>query len=131
MFSGRAFRGPSINNETMSENPVETNDQYAKDANIAVRGLGMKGKEDNISYFNKYQGLYTKNIAGDIGQKIRKMNDIYQLNSKYVGEYSRFLDSIWEMGSVGDNAAQQILRQILEDPDNSQKLLSAFFYYNP
>jgi hypothetical protein len=41
----------------------------------------MKGKEDSLAHWNKYQSMFTKNVAGDIGKKMTAMNDIYQKNS--------------------------------------------------
>ena len=131
VFSGRAFRSPNTDNETMKENPIEANAGQANETKIAVRSLGMKGKEDSLEHWNKYQSMYTKNVAGDLGKKITTMNDLYQRNAQQVEAYNEFLESIWTMGSTGPNAAQQILKLLLEDADNSQRLLSAFFYYNP
>ena len=59
------------------------------------------------------------------------MNDLYQVNSKQVESYDEFLTKTWDIGQAGDDVAQQLLRQMLESPEISQKLLSVFFYYNP
>ena len=130
IFSGQAFRG--VNNETLQEDPTERNSEQARQTKIAVRGLQMKGTvQDNLKFFQEYQRIYANKAGGDIAKKIESMNELYQYNSQQVENYNKFLEDVWEMGSTGPIAAQQILRQLLEDPDNSQRLLSAFFYYDP
>ena len=114
VFSGRAFRSPNTDNETMKENPIEANAGQANETKIAVRSLGMKGKEDSLEHWNKYQSMYTKNVAGDLGKKITTMNDLYQRNAQQVEAYNEFLESIWTMGSTGPNAAQQILKLLID-----------------
>ena len=59
------------------------------------------------------------------------MNQLYQENAKQVGAFDEFLTSTWEIGKGGDDIAQQLLKQMLESPEVSQKLMSVFFYYNP
>ena len=59
------------------------------------------------------------------------MNQLYQENAKQVASYEEFIQKTWDIGQVGPDVAQQLLKQMLESPDISQKLLSVFFYYNP
>lgn len=128
--TGKFFREELVK-ETLQVNPVEENSEKAKTANIAVRSLKMVGKGkgvDNIAYLNKLQG---DRARGDLLPRIQKMNDLYQENAKQVGAYDEFLSKTWEMGKDGEDVAQQMLKNILESPTISQKLLSVFFYYNP
>lgn len=49
-----------MNIETLYDNPVEKNSELAKNTNISVRGLKMKGTgkgESNIAYFNRLQAV--------------------------------------------------------------------------
>ena len=57
VFSFKAFR-EEMANETLQEDPTEKNAEQAKDTNIAVRSLKMKGAgkaEENLAHFNKLQ----------------------------------------------------------------------------
>ena len=128
--TGKFFREELVK-ETLQVNPVEENSEKAKTANIAVRSLKMVGTgkgADNIAYLNKLQGDQAR---GDLLPRIQKMNDLYQENSKQVSAYDDFLTKTWEMGKDGEDVAQQMLKNMLESPTISQKLLSVFFYYNP
>ena len=72
-----------MDNYTMTSNPVESNSETAKNATIAVRSLGMKGDvEKGLAYWNKYQSMFTKNVAGDLGKKMQQMNSLYQMNAE-------------------------------------------------
>lgn len=59
------------------------------------------------------------------------MNELYQINSEQVEAYSEFISKIWDKGKGNDDLSAQTMRVMLESPDISQKLLSAFFYFNP
>lgn len=94
----------------------------------------MKGSgkgEDNIAYFNRLQKVLGQAQYGDLLPRIQKMNELYQENSKQVESYDEFLTKTWDIGQGGDDIAQQLLKQMLESPEVSQKLLSVFFFYNP
>lgn len=42
----------------------------------------MKGTvQDNLAYFQKYQSMFSKNTVGNLGEKLKKMNALYQLNA--------------------------------------------------
>jgi hypothetical protein len=133
VFSFKAFK-EEMANETLQENPVEKNAEQAKNTNIAVRSLKMKGSgkgEDNIAYFNRLQKVLGQAQYGDLLPRIQKMNELYQENSKQVESYDEFLTKTWDIGQGGNDIAQQLLKQMLESPEVSQKLLSVFFFYNP
>lgn len=68
---------------------------------------------------------------GPLLPRIRKMNEIIQENAKSVTAYQEMLETMWKLGDNGPDAAQEVMRQMLESPELSQKLLSAFFYINP
>lgn len=74
LITGKTF-GDSFNgmdNYTMTSNPEESNSGTAKNAAIAVRSLGMKGDvEKSLAHWNKYQSMFTKNVAGDLGKKMQ------------------------------------------------------------
>lgn len=132
LFSGKTFKEEVAANPYMMSNPVEDNSEQAKNASISVRSLKMKGQaESNLAYFNKLQGMMGQAQYGDLLPRIQKMNELYQENAKQVGAYEEFIGKTWELGKVGDDAAQQILKHMLESPEVSQKLLSVFFLYNP
>jgi hypothetical protein len=59
------------------------------------------------------------------------MNELYQENANQVQTYDEFLSKTWDIGKAGDDVAQQLLKNMLESPEVSQKLLSVFFLYNP
>jgi len=52
LFTGKAFKDSF--SEVVWDNPVEQNEEQAKDTNIAVRNLNMKGGkvESNLKHFN-------------------------------------------------------------------------------
>ena len=92
----------------------------------------MKGtQEKNLAYWERFQAMKGQAAKGPILPRIRKMYDIFQTNAKQISAYDNFITTAWTMGQVGPDAAQEIMRQMLESPTLSQKLLSAFFYYNP
>ena len=133
VFSFKAFR-EEMNVETLVANPMEKNAEQAKNTNISVRNLKLKGagkSEENLAIFNKLQAELGQAQYGDLLPRIQKMNRLYQENAKQVSAYDEFLTSTWEIGQAGDDVAQQLLRQMLESPEISQKLLSVFFFYNP
>ena len=47
------------------------------------------------------------------------MNELYQENAKQVESYDEFIAKAWELGKVGSDAAQQILKSMLESPEVS------------
>ena len=106
--------------ETLWDNPVEQNSEQAKNTSISVRSLKMKGQaESNLAYFNKLQGMMGQAQYGDLLPRIQKMNELYQENAKQVEAYDEFLSKTWDIGKVGDDAAQQILKHMLESPEVS------------
>ena len=56
---------------------------------------------------------------------------MYQINSKQVSEYNAFLEKAWEMGKGNPEVSKRSLRTMVESPELSQRLMSAFFYYDP
>ena len=119
LFSGKAFKEEMMN-ETLWDNPVEKNSEQAKNTNIAVRSLKMKGKaESNLAYFNRLQGLLGQAQYGDLLPRIQKMNELYQENAKQVGTYDEFLSKTWDIGKAGEDVAQQLLKNMLESPEVS------------
>lgn len=46
-------------------------------------------------------------------------------------EYENFMKRVWESGKGNDDVSAATMKALLESPELSQKLLSAFFYYNP
>ena len=56
---------------------------------------------------------------------------MYQTNSKQVLEYNNFLEQAWEMGKGNPDVSKKSLRTMVESPELSQRLMSAFFYYDP
>jgi phage-related protein len=133
VFSFKAFK-EEMSIETLHANPTEANAEQAKNTSISVRNLKMKGSgkaEENLVYFNKLQSELSGAQYGDLLPRIQKMNQLYQENSRQVESYDEFLTKTWEIGQGGDDIAQQLLKQMLESPEVSQKLLSVFFYYNP
>ena len=134
VFSFKAFRELKTDETFLQENPTEKNAEHAKDTNIAVRNLKMKGAgkaEENLAHFNKLQSQLGGAQYGDLLSRIQKMNELYQENSRQVESYDEFISKTWDIGKGGEDIAQQLLKQMLESPDISQKLLSVFFYYNP
>ena len=69
--------------------------------------------------------------AGSILKRMEKMNDYYQLNAQQVEEYEEFIAKMWETGKGSDQLGAHVLKMLVESSELSQKLLSAFFYYNP
>ena len=116
----------------MKENPIEVNAEKATRARIAVRSLKMKGTpEDNLKYLERLQEVQGNAAAGSILKRMEKMNDYYQHNSQQVEEYDEFLSKMWEAGKGSDELGARILKMLVESEELSQKLLSAFFYFNP
>lgn len=56
---------------------------------------------------------------------------MYQTNSKQVAEYNTFLEYAWETGKGNPEVSKRSLRTMVESPELSQRLMSAFFYYDP
>ena len=56
---------------------------------------------------------------------------MYQTNSKQVLEYNNFLEQAWDMGKGNPDVSKKSLRTMVESPELSQRLMSAFFYYDP
>ncbi len=56
---------------------------------------------------------------------------MYQQNVQQTKSYDEFMGKIWEMGKGNDDLAWNVLTTLVESPELSQKLLSAFFYFNP
>ena len=118
-----------MNREVLTKDPTEDNKEKATRANIAVRSLKMKGTpEKNLALLDRLGG---QNAAGNLRTRIEGMNKLYQANAEQVEQYSEFIAKTWEMGQGDSELSQQVLRQLLESPELSQRLLSAFFYYNP
>ena len=132
LFSGKAYKRATT--EIVFDNPVEANEEKAKSAVIAVRSLNMVGSgkaESNLKYWQRYQDMIGQARYGDLLPRIQRMNKLYQENSSQVNTYDEFISKTWEIGKVGDDAAQQVMKALLESSDLSQKLLSVMFYYNP
>lgn len=72
LFSGKDIKD-EMNTETLYDNPVEQNSELAKNTNISVRGLKMKGAgkaESNIAYFNRLQAVIGQAQYGDLLPRI-------------------------------------------------------------
>jgi hypothetical protein len=108
------------------------NEEKSSKAKIAIRSLTMTGTpEKNLAYWQKYQRVIAKQGDASILDRLKNMERIYQLNSTQVGDYDKFIHDVWDLGKSGDATAQQVLKSLLESSSLSQKLLSAFFYFNP
>lgn len=59
------------------------------------------------------------------------MSELSEKNVKQTGEYNKFLEQIWELGNGDIETSQNVIRELLESPDHSMNLMSAFYYYNP
>ena len=58
VFSLKAFGELKVDETILQEDPTEKNSERARDANIAVKSLKMKGTgkaEENLAHFNKLQ----------------------------------------------------------------------------
>ena len=116
----------------MTSNPVEENDETSTRTKIAMRSLTMKGDvQDKLAYMQKYQSMIAKSGEASILERLQKMEKYYQLNSQQVGDYEEFIQKLWDAGKSGDITAQEVMRYMLESSSISQKLLSAFFYFDP
>lgn len=116
----------------MTSNPVEENDETSTRTRIAMRSLTMKGDvQDKLAYMQKYQSMIAKSGEASILERLQKMEKYYQLNSQQVGDYEEFIQKLWDAGKSGDITAQEVMRYMLESSSISQKLLSAFFYFDP
>ena len=112
----------------LTKPPTEESSARAKTANIAVRSLNKSGLESDLSRFSS---MMKDSVSGDIVARIKAMNRVYQVNSQQAVEYDAFLAKLWEIGKGDQQLAQLALKQMLESPEMSQRLLSAFFYYDP
>lgn len=118
--------------EVLQENPNERTSAVAAKANIAVRSLKMKGTpETNLKALEKMADIEGFAVKGNLLSRIQKMNANYQENASQVTAYEDFIHDTWELGKATDDSAGEVLKQLLESPTLSQRLLSAFFYYNP
>lgn len=59
------------------------------------------------------------------------MSKVYLTNSEQVGAYDNLIEKLWEMGKGNDDLSGQTMKAMLESPEMSQRLMSAFFYYDP
>lgn len=94
----------------------------------------MKGvqSEQNLKLAEQMSQEMGGNAAGkSILERLEYMNDLCKTNARQVDTYNNFIEKTWDIGSQSKDAAGRALQILLESPEMSEKLLSAFFYYDP
>ena len=132
------FADSRAQNTHIDEDPTDSAAEQAKNTNIEIRSLEMEGKNKGLDNLNTFAALANANkekygsvAAEDLLHQLQRMNKLYQINSEQTVEYSEFIAGVWEKGKGGDETSFQTMRILLESPELSQKLLSAFFYLDP
>ena len=120
--------------DAVTVDPLETNLKQREEVQAAMKSLDMAGfgideKFKNLDAVQK--SLFGPTVDKTVRQRFDFSYGMYMRNSEAVDVYNEFIEKLWEMGKGNDDIAQQLMRILLESPDFSQKLLSAFFYYEP
>jgi hypothetical protein len=98
-------------NEVLTVDPVSINADTANETSMEVKKLSMTGmngskvlqKMDTASALMGWQG--NKNML----DRIKGMDQLYQTNSKQVGEYDKFMRKVWDMAGKDRQMAQQVM----------------------
>lgn len=80
---------------------------------------------------NANKARYGELAAGTLLPKIQNMGKLYEANVTATAAYKDWMYDLWEKGKGSDEASMQMLKILLESSELSQKLLSAFFYFDP
>ena len=123
----------SADSETFDVNPLDTSNETLTNVNATIKKLGGGGKiQENRATLDRWMANVGKDKqTNDILKKLQSMKTIYAQNAEQVSAYNDFIASAWEIGRGDEQLAQLALKSMLESPEISQRLLSAFFYYNP
>lgn len=114
-------------------NPIHKADEIHESAGESLRNLkkqGMSG-EKNLKYMDSLMQVSGKNKRNSVLTQLENINKLYTTNYTQVNEYNEFLTQAWEIGKGNEEISQSELRELLTNSDLSQKLMSAFYYYNP
>ena len=120
--------------EYPEEDVIEAGQQTAIGVQVGINSLQMKGglAEKNLARIDEgFQEEYKNAQSGAAFAKLKSMGRLYQKNQDQVSEYANFITKVWEKGRGNAASSQYMLKTLLESPELSQRLLSAFYYYNP
>lgn len=134
--TGRIVNPPSEYNITpfkIKELPSKKHSKLQRDFSINARMVKAKGmySEENMRKMDELSKLQGYTGKSSVLDRISYMVKLYENNSTQVVNFQDFMKKLWELGKVSKDAASKTLKAVLESPDFSQKLLSAFFYYDP
>ena len=121
LFGGGDDPGYLDSRVVLTEDPTKESAGIATDTKIAVRDLGMKGKnsEKTIAAMDEVAKVGNKLGGQPVFDRIKYMNGLYQTNVKQVAAYADFLKTMWEIGRGNEPDASTEIKTLLETPELS------------